>query len=359
MAKKVTKKPEELLEEVAEIQEDGELKETLKALEKEYGKGTVIGGNDRPNYSDVISTGSVGLDVALGIGGIPRGKIIELLGWESSGKSTLSLHIIAEAQKKGLKCLLVDGENSFDEKYAKKLGVNPDDMLFVQLDEHGGERAYEVAEKLIKSGGIQLCIIDSVNALQPKKVLMEGLTQSNMGLHARLMSHVCTQFNLITHRYNCVTIFISQMREKIGVIFGSPETTQGGNALKFYAHIRIDMRKSILKDGDEAYANKTKVKVIKNKMAPPFKTAEFNVVFGQGIDKIDEIINLGSGVDLIKKWGQTITILDPIVGGETKYSLNEFSKLLIDNPEFYNDLKTRIIRKLNEEPEIKKEEENE
>lgn len=347
MAKaKKEKKAELLLEE--QPKQDGKLDVALKLLEKEFGKGVVIGGNDKSNIVDVISTGSVGLDVALGIGGFPLGKIVEIIGWESSGKSTIALQLIANAQKRGLKCLLVDGENSFDEKYAKALGVVPKDMLFVQLDEHGGERAYEVASRLIQSSEIRLCIIDSVNALQPKKVLLEGLSSSTMGLHSRMMGQVMPQFNLVSMQNNCLCVFISQFREKIGVMFGSPETTQGGNALKFYAHIRMDVRKTVLRDGDkEAYANKTRVKVIKNKMAPPFKTAEFNINFGQGIDRVDEIINLGSSVGLIKKWGKTITLLDPVE--ESKYDVDDFNKMVLDNPEFYANLKSVIVDKLEKE----------
>lgn len=336
------------------VQEETKLSEEIKSLEKDYGKGVVIGGRDKPNYTDVVSTGSIGLDAALGIGGLPLGKIVELIGWESSGKSTLTLHLIANAQKKGLKCLLIDGENSFDEKYARALGVIPEDMLYVQLDEKGGERAYEIASRLIQTGEIQLCIVDSVNALQPKKVLLEGLSASTMGLHSRMMGQVMPQFNLITMKNNCLCVFISQIREKIGVMFGSPETTQGGNALKFYAHIRIDVRKSVLKEGDEAYANKTRVKVTKNKMAPPFKTAEFNINFGEGIDRVDEIINLGTSTGLMKKWGKQVTFL---IEGGAKYDIDEFATVLRDNEEFYNDIKGQIIERLKNTSQEKQEEE--
>jgi recombination protein RecA len=344
MAKK-EKKVELLLAE-EEVKTPDRLNVALKELEKEYGKGTVIGGGDKPNYVDVIPTGSIGLDAALGIGGLPLGKLVEFWGWESSGKSTLTLHLIAEAQKKGLKCLLADGENSFDEKYARALGVDPSKLLYIQLDGEGGEKVYDIAQKLIKSGGIQLAIFDSQNSLQPKKVMEDPVGSSNMGLHARMLGRVCVQLNNIAHQNNCLCIFISQIREKIGIMYGSPETGQGGNALKFYAHIRLDIRKSVLKDGDEAYANKTRVKIIKNKMAPPFKTAEFNINFGTGIDKIDEIINLGSGIGLFKKWGKVLTLLDNGAGGETKYDLEEFKGLVRDNEEFYQSLRKDIIERL-------------
>lgn len=351
MAKKKEQKAELLLEETEK--ESSKLDVALKALEKDFGKGVVIGGKDKPNYVDIISTGSIGLDSALGIGGLPLGKIVEFLGWESSGKSTLTLHLIANAQAKGYKCLLVDGENSFDEKYARALGVKPEDILYVQLDGEGGEKAYEVAQRLIATGDVQLCIIDSVSALQPKKVIQEGLTSSTMGLHSRMMGQVCPQFNVVTQKNNCLCVFVSQMREKIGVMFGSPETTQGGNALKFYAHIRVDIRKQVLKDGDEAYANKTKVKIIKNKMAPPFKTAEFNINFGEGIDRIDEVLSLGASTGILRKYGKNVTLLDNGAGGETKWTLEEFYKELRE-PErpnvlegnLYNSLKRLIIEKL-------------
>lgn len=345
MAKKQAKA--ELLLEEEKPKESSKLDTALKELEKTYGKGVVIGGGDKPNYVDVISTGSIGLDAALGIGGLPLGKLVEFWGWESSGKSTLTLHLIAEAQKKGLKCLLCDGENSFDEKYAKALGVDPEKLLYVQLDGEGGEKVYDVAEKLIKSGGVQLVIFDSQNSLQPKKVMEDPVGSSNMGLHARMLGRVCVQLNNLAHQNNCLCVFISQIREKIGIMFGSPETGQGGNALKFYAHIRLDIRKSVLRDGEkEAYANKTRVKVIKNKMAPPFKEAEFNINFGLGIDRIEEIISLGSSIGLLKKWGKQITLTDNGAGGETKYDLEEFRMLVRDNDEFYTILKRDITELL-------------
>jgi recombination protein RecA len=360
MSKVKKEKKAELLLEEEEPKQDSKLESALKLLEKDYGKGVVIGGADRPNYEDVISTGSVGLDSALGIGGLPMGKLVEFIGWESSGKSTLTLHLIANAQKKGLKCLLADGENSFDEKYARALGVDPRKLLYLQLDGEGGEKVYDVAERLIKSGGIQVAIFDSQNSLQPKKVMEDPVGSSNMGLHARMLGRVCVQLNHLAQKNNCLCIFISQIREKIGIMFGSPETTQGGNALKFYAHIRLDIRKSVLRDGEkEAYANKTKVKVIKNKMAPPFKEAEFNINFGTGIDVVDEIINLGSAMGLIKKWGKTITLLDNGAGGETKYELEEFKGFIEGEDGFYEGLKKNIMEKLKTTQLTEAEEENE
>jgi recombination protein RecA len=314
------------------------LEETLKKLDKDYGKGSVLYGDNVESFSDVISTGSIGLDESLGIGGLPQGKIVELSGWESSGKSTLTQTIIGNAQKKKIKCLLIDGENSLDEKYATRLGINLKELLLIQLDEHGGEGAYNKMEQLVESGEVGLVVIDSYNSLQPKAVVIDGeIGDSAIGKHARMMGQVVSKANYLSSRYNCLFIFVGQIREKIGVMFGSPETTQGGNALRFYAHIRLFMRKSILKDGDDAaYGNKTKVKVEKNKMAPPFKTAEFIINFGEGIDNIQELIDIADERGVIKVWGKTVTY------NETKYNTDEFPQLLKDNPEMYEEIKAKL-----------------
>jgi recombination protein RecA len=313
------------------------LDETLKKLDKDYGKGSVLHGNEFEGYTDVVSTGSLTLDDALGINGLPLGKVVELYGWESSGKSTVAQTIIANAQKQGLKCLYVDGENSLDEKYATRLGINLPELYLIQLDEHGGEGAYNKMEQMVETGEIQLVVIDSYNSLQPKSVVIDGeIGDSAIGKHARMMGQVVSKANFLSQKYNCLFIFIGQIREKIGVMFGSPETTQGGNALRFYAHIRLRTSKSILKDGDEAYGNKTKVKVEKNKLAPPFKTAEFIINFGEGIDVVQELIDMASDREVIKVWGKTVTYND------IKYVTEEFPQLLRDNPELFEEIKSKL-----------------
>lgn len=312
------------------------LEEAFKSVEKEFGKGTIIGGGAMESFSEVISTGSLGLDIATGIGGVPRGKMVELIGWESSGKSTITLNIIANAQKQGITCLLMDGENSFDRKYALALGVDVDKLLVVQIDQEGGEKMYNVAARLISTGEIGLCVFDSQNAMQPKDVLNAESGTSTIGKHSRMLGQTVQKFNMLSGRNNCLILWVSQLREKIGVMFGSPETTQGGNALKFYCQMRLDIRKSVLKEDDVAYANKTKVKIIKNKMAPPFKTAEFEIVFGIGIDKIKEIIDLGSEGEVFKKWGNSITY------GEYKFTLEEFVQTLQDNDDFRKEIENKI-----------------
>ncbi len=321
-------------------EEKKSLDEVIKELDKQFGKGSVINGGELESYTDTISTGSIGLDSALGIGGIPLGKMIEIYGWESSGKSTLVQTIIGNAQKKGIKCLYVDGENSLDEHYAKALGVNLDDLLLIQLDEHAGEGAYNKAERLISTGEIGLVVFDSQNSLQPKKILDQELGDASMGVHARMLGQAVVKMNAAAIKHDCTVIFVSQLREKIGVMFGSPETTQGGNALKFYSHVRIDVRKSILKEAEVAYANRTRVKIVKNKCAVPFKTAEFEIVFGVGIDKVKEIIELGSETEVLKKWGSSITFEDE------KFTLETFTAKLQSDPSLYEALKTKITEKL-------------
>lgn len=318
------------------------LQEMLASIEKDYGKGSVIGGTDCEGYKDVISTGSLGLDLATGIGGLPLGKVVEIYGWESSGKSTIVLNVIAQAQKKGYKCLLVDGEFSFDAGYAKNLGVNVDDLLIVQVDKEGGEKAYNIAERLISTGEIQVAVIDSQNSLRPKKEMEGDIGDNKIGFHAKLVGDAVVQLMNVSGQNDCLVIFISQLREKIGVMFGSPETTQGGNALKFYAHMRLDVRKSVLKEGDEAYANKTKVKVVKNKMSAPFKTCEFNINFGTGIDVIREVIDHAIEHDIVVRAGAWYSYEGNKIGqGETSVYT-----LLKDNEELFLEIKNKVLEKL-------------
>lgn len=315
------------------------LKLALDKIEKDYGKGTVISSSLKAEKVDVISTGSLGLDLATGIGGIARGKITELIGWESSGKSTIMLHTIAEAQKLGLKCILVDGEQSFDVKYARNLGINIDDLYIVQLGSGGGEACYNIAESLVKTGEIGLCIFDSQTSLLPKKVLDGEVGDSAMGLHARMMSQCVPKMMNTTAYGNCATIYISQFREKIGVMFGSPETTNGGNALKFYAHTRVEVRKSILKEEDVAIANKTKCKVIKNKLAAPYGTCEFRINFGTGIDREREILELAVEKEVIKKSGSWYSKGEDRLGqGE-----NAMIQLFHNNPTFAEEIEHELM----------------
>ena len=274
------------------------LEDVMKELNKEYGIGSVIHGNEKESFTEVISTGSLGLDIALGIGGLPKngGKIIEIFGWESSGKSTITQTIIGNFQKQGVKCLLVDGEDSLDEKYATALGINLSELYMIQLDEFAGEGAYNKMEKMVSTGEIGLVIIDSYNALQPLKLVQGEVGDSAMGVHARMLNQAVMKANTLAAKYGTLFIFIGQLREKIGVMFGSPETTQGGNALRFYSHVRMQVSRSTTKDnsvmeGDVKMGNLTKVKVIKNKLSAPFKECEFNILYGIGIDKFSELIN--------------------------------------------------------------------
>lgn len=319
--------------------ERSNLEIALESLEKSYGKGSVISSSYQKDKCDVISSGSIGLDKATGIGGFPRGKIIELMGWESSGKSTITLHTIANAQKNGIKCLLIDGENSFDKGYAKNLGVDIDALLISQPSY--GEEGYNIAEKLIETGEIGLVVIDSQTSLLPKKVIDGDAGDNAIGLHARLMSQVVPKLMIKGAAHNCAVIVISQYREKIGVMFGDPRTTSGGHALKFYSHMRVEVSKSLEKDGTTVVANKTKCKVIKNKLAAPFGQAEFIVNFGEGISVIDEILDFGNEKGILKKWGKQITY--PLgKEGEKKYSIEEFTDLLKDNAEFLESIKGQI-----------------
>lgn len=316
------------------------LKLTLDKLDKTYGKGTVMKLGDEAKVEvEAISSGSLGLDIALGVGGYPRGRIIEIYGPESSGKTTLTLHAIAECQKVGGIAAFIDAEHAFDRFYAEKLGVDVSDLIISQPDH--GEQALEIADNLIRSGAIDVVVIDSVAALTPKSEIEGEMGDSKMGLHARLMSQALRKLTASISKTNCTVFFINQLREKIGVIFGNPETTTGGNALKFYASLRLDIRRSTqIKSSDaEVLGNRTKVKVVKNKVAPPFKTTEFDIMYGEGISKIGEIIDLGVNYEVIRKSGSWFSY------GETKLGQGRdaVKKLLLDNPELQEELSSKIL----------------
>jgi recombination protein RecA len=311
---------------------------TLDKLEKSYGKGSVMKLGDAPVEAiDSISTGSISLDIALGIGGVPKGRVIEIYGPESSGKTTLATHIIAETQKKGGIAAFIDAEHAFDKGYAKKLGVDVDNLLISQPD--NGEQALEIADNLIRSGAIDVIVIDSVAALVPKAEIEGEMGDSRMGLQARLMSQALRKLTGTIAKTGCCCIFINQLREKIGVMFGNPETTTGGNALKFYASVRLDIRRtSQIKDSDEVSGNRVKVKIVKNKVAPPFRIAEFDIMFGEGISKTGEIIDLGVDFNIIKKAGSWFSY------GETKLGQGRdaVKNLLLDNPELSEEIEAKI-----------------
>ncbi len=311
---------------------------TLDKLEKSYGKGTVMKLGDAPIEAiDSISTGSLGLDIALGIGGVPKGRVIEIYGPESSGKTTLATHIIAEAQKKGGIAAFIDAEHAFDQFYAKKLGVDIENLLISQPD--NGEQALEIADNLIRSGAIDVIVIDSVAALVPKSEIEGEMGDSKMGLHARLMSQALRKLTGTISKTKCCCIFINQLRDKIGVMFGNPETTTGGNALKFYASVRLDIRRiAQIKDSDEVSGNRVKVKIVKNKVAPPFRIAEFDVMFGQGISKVGEIIDLGVEYGIVKKAGSWFSYGDTKLG----QGRDAVKQLLMDNPELSEELEAKI-----------------
>jgi len=311
---------------------------TLDKLEKSYGKGSVMKlGDQAVEAIESISTGSISLDIALGIGGVPKGRVIEIYGPESSGKTTLATHIIAEAQKKGGIAAFIDAEHAFDKFYAKKLGVDVDNLLISQPD--NGEQALEIADNLIRSGAIDVIVIDSVAALVPKAEIEGEMGDSRMGLQARLMSQALRKLTGTISKTGCCCIFINQLREKIGVMFGNPETTTGGNALKFYASVRLDIRRtSQIKDSDEVSGNRVKVKIVKNKVAPPFRIAEFDIMFGEGISKTGEIIDLGVDFNIIKKAGSWFSYGDTKLG----QGRDAVKQLLMDNPELSEEIEAKI-----------------
>jgi recombination protein RecA len=315
---------------------------TIDKLEKTYGKGTVMKLSDN-KVQDIpaISTGSLGLDMALGIGGIPRGRVIEIYGPESSGKTTLTMHCIAEAQKAGGLAAFIDAEHAFDKNYAEKLGIDIENLLISQPD--NGEQALEIAEHLIRSGAIDIIVIDSVAALVPKGELEGDMGDSKMGLQARLMSQALRKLTGAINKTGCSCIFINQLRDKIGVMFGSPETTTGGNALKFYASVRLDIRRigQIKEGADNVLGNRTKVKVVKNKVAPPFKVVEFDIMYGLGISKVGEIIDLGVEMEIIKKAGSWFSY----EGNKLGQGRDAVKSLLLDNPELMEELEKKIKAK--------------
>jgi recombination protein RecA len=312
---------------------------TLDKLDKTYGKGSVMKMGDVAYENiDVIPSGSLGLDIALGVGGYPRGRVIEIFGPESSGKTTLALHAMAEAQKAGGIAAFIDAEHAFDRFYAEKLGVDIDNLIISQPDY--GEQALEIADNLISSGAVDIVIIDSVAALTSKSEIEGEMGDSKMGLHARLMSQALRKLTATINKTHCTVIFINQLREKIGVMFGNPETTTGGNALKFYASVRLDIRrKAQIKDGDRVMGNRAKVKVVKNKVAPPFQTTEFDIMYGQGISKIGEILDFGVDYDIIKKSGSWFSYGDTKLG----QGRDAVKALIADNPELAEELEAKII----------------
>jgi len=314
------------------------LNSTLEKLEKTFGKGAIMRLGDTPiDNIEVISTGSIGLDAALGVGGFPKGRVIEIYGPESSGKTTLAIHAIAEAQKAGGIAAFIDAEHAFDRFYAEKLGVNTSELLVSQPD--NGEQALEIADNLIRSGAIDIIVIDSVAALTPKSEIEGDMGDSKMGLQARLMSQALRKLTGTISKTGCCCVFINQLRDKIGVIFGNPETTTGGNALKFYSSVRLDIRRqSQLKDGEVTSGNRVKVKVVKNKVAPPFRFAEFDILFGEGISKVGEIIDLGVEKNVIKKSGSWFSYGDTKLG----QGRDTVKQLLMDNPELCDELEAKV-----------------
>ncbi len=315
---------------------------TLGKIEKDYGRGTIMKLGDNPIENiQTISTGSIGLDAALGIGGFPRGRVIEIYGPEASGKTTLAIHAIAEAQRNGGIAAMIDAEHAFDRFYASKLGVDVENLLISQPD--NGEQALEIADHLIRSGAIDIIVIDSVAALTPKAEIEGEMGDSKMGLQARLMSQALRKLTANISKTNTTCIFINQLREKIGIMFGNPETTTGGNALKFYASVRLDIRRTNqIKEGEEVIGSRTRVKVVKNKLAPPFRKADFDILYGAGISQSGEIVDLGVDFNIVKKSGSWFSY------GETKLGQGRdaVKQILQDNPELYDELKTKVMEAL-------------
>ena len=318
------------------------LQAAMDKIEKDFGKGSIMKlGDEKVEEIEVIPTGSISLNAALGVGGYPRGRVIEIYGPESSGKTTLAIHAIAEAQKNGGIAAIIDAEHAFDRFYAQNLGVDIDNLLIAQPD--NGEQALDIAEQLIRSSAVDLVVVDSVAALTPKAEIEGDMGDNKVGLQARLMSQALRKLTATISKTNTTCIFINQLREKIGVMFGNPETTTGGNALKFYASVRIDIRKSTqIKDGEEVIGNQTKVKIVKNKVAPPFRRAEFDIMFGEGISKVGEIIDLGVDFGIIKKSGSWFSY------GDTKLAQGRDAtkQLIADNPELAEELEAKIMEAL-------------
>lgn len=320
------------------------LKLTIDKIDKDFGKGSVMMMNERVQEPHaVISTGSLGLDLALGIGGLPKGRVVEIYGPEASGKTTLAIHVIAESQKKGGVCAIIDAEHAFDSIYAQKLGVDVDHLIISQPDY--GEQGLEIADRLILSGAIDVVVIDSVAALVPKGELEGEMGDSKMGLQARLMSQAMRKLTATISKTKCCCIFINQLREKIGVMFGNPEVTTGGNALKFYASVRLDIRRMAqIKDGVQSIGNRVKVKVVKNKMAPPFRIAEFDIIYGAGISKVGEIVDMGVDMGIVQKSGSWFSY----DGNKLGQGREAVKSLLIDNPELSTEIEGKILAKLKE-----------
>ena len=314
------------------------LQMTLDKMDKTYGKGAVMRlGDSAIEEIEVIPSGSLGIDIALGVGGYPRGRVVEIYGPESSGKTTLTLHAIAEVQKQGGIAAFIDAEHAFDRFYAESLGIDVENLIISQPD--NGEQALEIADNLVRSGAIDLLVIDSVAALTPKAEIEGEMGDSRMGLHARLMSQALRKMTGSVSKTKCTVMFINQLREKIGVMFGNPETTTGGNALKFYASVRIDIRRSTqIKNADAVIGNRTKVKVVKNKVAPPFRTAEFDIMYGEGISKVGEIIDQGVEHGIIKKSGSWFSYADTKLG----QGRDSVKKIVLDNPELLEELEVKI-----------------
>ncbi|MFC2758890.1 recombinase RecA [Hallella multisaccharivorax] len=321
------------------------LQAAMSKIEKDFGKGSIMRmGDEKVENVDVIPTGSIGLDIALGVGGYPRGRIIEIYGPESSGKTTLAITAIAEAQKRGGIAAFIDAEHAFDRFYAEKLGVDVDNLWISQPD--NGEQALQIADQLISSSAVDILVVDSVAALTPKKEIEGEMGDSAVGLQARLMSQALRKLTGTISKTNTCCIFINQLREKIGVMFGNPETTTGGNALKFYASVRIDIRRvTSLKDGDNVYGNHVRVKVVKNKVAPPFRKAEFDILFGQGINKVGEILDLGVEQDIVSKSGSWFSYN----GSKLGQGRDATMQLLKDNPELCEEIEKQIMDKIKEE----------